>query len=463
MSVSVGHRQLTAGVLLLLLSGAVNASPQQLEAELRERLGSESSAFTVAQMYEQPDAIVAEDIAITYANGDVFTIERYLVGGDYHRPDNVVINGMAVSEAGNSLPFLSVASIELPNASQAVPSIDEMSAPGMVWKALNARDITLNLQGEAADEFFSELDSPTLEGQLHIETLMLEEVSSSAIGLFDMQGVSADFNDLESGISSVLSLANLRIEQLTGIDTPGEESVEHAALNGMDLSGDGWRVALDSAWVEGNSYVGDAGFEGAFFDIGGLLPLLPLEQRREFETFNKILTGGSGQLQADGRSHSRWEEGGETDRLIADGYVRLSSAAGIEYSLDLPISLPKSVSIEQAMQNPALFESATLHGGEVVVAYTDEGLLPRLTTEIAAHENITEAQAVSMALRQARQLEPLLGSQITKLMTGMVDIMAGHSQALTVNVALPNPFTFNQFMMNPMASTERFTLTFELK
>ena len=68
-----------------------------------------------------------------------------------------------------------------------------------------------------------------------------------------------------------------------------------------------------------------------------------------------------------------------------------------------------------------------------------------------------------MAAGQARQLEPLLGSQITKLMTGMVDIMAGHSQALTVNVALPNPFTFNQFMMNPMASTERFTFTYELK
>lgn len=463
MSVSVGHRQLTAGVSLLLLSGAVSASPQQLEAELRERLASESSAFTVAQVYEQPDAIVAEDIAITYANGHVFTIERYLVEGDYHRPDNIVIDGMAVSEAGDSLPFLSVASIELPNASQAVPSMDEMSAPDMVLEALSAHDITLNLPGEAADKFLSELDPPPFEGQLHIETLTLEEVSSSAIGLFDIQGVSADFNDLKNGISSAFSLANLRIEQLTGIDTPGEESVEHAALNGMNLSGEGWSVALDNAWVEGNSYVGDAGFEGAFFDIGGLLPLLPLEQRQGFETFSKVLTGGSGQLQAEGRSHSRWEEEEETDRLISDGYLRLSGAAGIEYSLDLPISLPKSVSIEQAMQTPELFESATLHGGEAVVAYSDEGLLPRLTTEIAANESITEAQAISMAMGQVRQLEPSLGLQITKLMTGMVDIMAGHSQALTVNVALPNPFTVNQFMMNPMRSAERFTLTFELK
>jgi hypothetical protein len=463
MSVSVGHRQLTAGVSLLLLSGAVSASPQQLEAELRERLASESSAFTVAQVYEQPDAIVAENIAITYANGHVFTIERYLVEGDYDRPDNVVIDGMAVSEAGDSIPFLSVASIELPNASQAVPSMDEMSAPDMVLEALNARDITVNLPGEAADTFLSELDSPPFEGQLHIETLTLEEVSSSTIGLFDIQGVSADFNDLKNDISSVFSLANLRVEQLTGIDTPGEESVEHAALNGMNLSGDGWSVALDNAWVEGNSYMGDAGFEGAFFDIGGLLPLLPLEQRQGFETFSKVLTGGSGQLQAEGRSHSRWEEEEETDRLISDGYLRLSGAAGIEYSLDLPISLPKSVSIEQAMQTPELFESATLHGGEVVVAYSDEGLLPRLTTEIAANESISEAQAISMAMGQVRQLGPSLGLQITKLMTGMVDIMAGHSQALTVNVALPDPFTFNQFMMNPMRSTERFTLTFELK
>jgi len=463
MPVSLGHRQLTAGFSLLLLSGVVSASPQQFEADLRERLGNEASAFTVAQVYEQSETIIAEDIAITYANGDVFTIERYLVEGDYHRPDSVVIDGMAVSEADSSQPFFSIVSIELPNAAQAVPSIEEMSAPDFIWNAMNARDITLNLQGEAADEFFSELDSPPLEGHLHIETFTLEEVSSSAIGLFDMQGVSADFNDLKSGISVVFSLANLRVEQLTGIDAPGEESVEHAELSGVNLSGEGWSVVLDSAWVEGNSYVGDAGFEGAFFDIGGLLPLLPLEQRQEFETFNKLLTGGSGQLLAEGRSHSRWDEEGETDRLISDGYLRLSDAAGIEYSLDVPITLPKSVSIEQAMQNPALFESAMLHGGDVVVAYTDEGLLPRLTTEIAANESITEAQAISKALGQARELEPLLGSQITKLMTGLVDIMAGHSQALTVNVALPNPFTFNQFMMNPMGHTERFTFTFELK
>ncbi|WP_030071769.1 hypothetical protein [Halomonas alkaliantarctica] len=463
MPVSLGCRQFTAGFSLLLLSGGVGASPQQFEADLRERLGGEASAFEVAEVYEQSEATIAEDIAITYANGDVFTIKRYRVEGDYHRPDNVVIDGMAVSEAGNSQPFFSVAFIELPDASQAVPSFDEMSASDVVWKALNARDITLNLQGEAADEFFSELDSPPFEGQLHIETLTLEEVSSSAIGLFDLQGVIADFNDLESGVNSVFSLANLRIEQLTGIDTPGEESVEHAVLNGVNLSGDNWSIVLDSAWVEGNAYVGDAGFEGAFFDIGGLLPLLPPEQRQEFETFNKVLTGGSGQFGAEGRSHSRWEEEGESDRLIADGYLRLSGAAGVEYSLDLPIMLPKNVSIEQAMQTPSLFESATLQGGEVNVAYTDEGLLPRLTTEIAANENITEAQAVSQALGQARQLEPLLGPQITKLMTGLVDIMAGHSQALTVNVALPNPFIINQFIMNPMGNTEQFTFTFELK
>ncbi|RUR27764.1 hypothetical protein ELY33_14270 [Vreelandella andesensis] len=463
MSVSLGHRQLTAGLSLLFLSGAVSASPQQLEADLRERLSDEASTFTVAQVYEQSETFIAEDLAITYANGDVLTIERYLVEGDYHRPDNVLINGMAVSETGSSLPFFSISAIELPSAAQAVPSIDEMSAAFVVLNAMKPRDVALSRQGEVADEFFSELDSPPFEGQLHIEALTLEDVSSNAIGLFDMQGVSAELNDVERGISSVFSLANLRIEQLTGIDTPGEERVEHAALSGLNLSGDGWSIALDNAWVEGNSYVGNAGFEGALFDIGGLLPLLPLEERQEFETFNQILTGGSGQFQAEGRSHSRWEEEKETDRLVSDGYLRLSGAAGIEYTLDIPITLPKNVSIEQAMQQPALFESATLHGGDVVVAYSDEGLLPRLATEMAAKENITEAQAISRALGQARELEPLLGAQITKLMTGLVDIMAGHSHALTVNVALPNPFTFNQFMINPMGHTERFTFTFELK
>ena len=82
---------------------------------------------------------------------------------------------------------------------------------------------------------------------------------------------------------------------------------------------------------------------------------------------------------------------------------------------------------------------------------------------MAAQEGISEEQAISEAWAQARQLGPLLGPQVTKLMVGMVDIMAGKAQSLTVNVALPDPFMLNQFILNPMSSSERLTFTFELK
>ncbi|WP_083025705.1 hypothetical protein [Vreelandella lionensis] len=98
-----------------------------------------------------------------------------------------------------------------------------------------------------------------------------------------------------------------------------------------------------------------------------------------------------------------------------------------------------------------------------MVAYADEGMLPRIATEMAAQEGISEEQAISEAWAQARQLGPLLGPQVTKLMVGMVDIMAGKAQSLTVNVALPDPFMLNQFILNPMSSSERLTFTFELK
>ena len=90
-------------------------------------------------------------------------------------------------------------------------------------------------------------------------------------------------------------------------------------------------------------------------------------------------------------------------------------------------------------------------------------MLPRLATEIAAQQGGNEERVISQTLAQAQQLGQLFGPQVTKLMTAMVDIMAGYSQQLTVNVGLPNPFTLNQLIMNPMGSAEQLRFTFELK
>lgn len=458
-------RCLTIGLSALLLSSAVSASPQQLEADLRERLAGENSRLTFSRIYQDgaQQRYIAEDVEVTHTNGDVLSIERYNVEGDYDRPDNVSIDGIALSEAGGAEPLLNIASLMLPEPRHAVPSENDLELSEFAFNAMTARDITLRLDGTVGEELAREFSSSPLEGLVHIETLTLEELSSSALGLLELQGLSVDLKELESDIAAMLTLDNLLIEQLIGLDNPGTERVEHAELNGFSLAGEDWSILLERLWVEGSSYIGDAGFEGADFDIAGLINLVPPAERQELQSLSNVMTGGTGQLSAEGRSHSRWEEVGEMNHLLAEGVFTFSGAAEIAYTMNLPITLPKGVTPEQARQNPELFETATLKGGEVVIAYTDEGMLPRLTTEIAAREGMTEDRAIAQAWAQAQQLGPLMGQQVTKLLSGLVDIMAGNAQALTVNVALPNPFTFEQFLMNPMGSTERLRFTFELK
>jgi len=451
------------GLSLWFVSAAANASVQQLEADLQARLAGDGASMAIGQLVEEANSYVAEDVAITYANGDLLSIARYRVQGNYAAPNSITLDGLSISEVGMNTPVLSVGELVLMEPEAAVPALETFKAEGSVLKALNARDITFRLEGSMAEELAAELDSKALAGYLSIDSLDLEAVSSAAVGLMAMQGISGELNDLETGISATLALADMRLEALEGLDHPGEERLEHGELNGFSLIGEEWSVLLENAWVKGNSYVGEAGFSGAEFDLGELIHLVPPAEREELQAINRVLTGGTGRLSAEGQSQSQWREEDGRHRLTSEGFLNLSGAGSLEFSMDLPVSLPKGATLEQATQNPALFEAATLHGGNVVVAYADEGMLPRIATEMAAQEGISEEQAISEAWAQARQLGPLLGPQVTKLMVGLVDIMAGKAQSLTVNVALPDPFMLNQFILNPMSSSERLTFTFELK
>jgi hypothetical protein len=65
--------------------------------------------------------------------------------------------------------------------------------------------------------------------------------------------------------------------------------------------------------------------------------------------------------------------------------------------------------------------------------------------------------------QERRDLQGLAGPQVAKLMVALVDIMGGHAQSLTTHIALPDPFTLEQFMMDPLGSSQRLRFTFQLK
>ncbi|XQU07758.1 hypothetical protein P4544_14330 [Halomonas sp. LY9] len=263
------------GVALWLVAGTAQASLQQFEADLQAELAGDDARMAIGQLVEEANSYVAEDVAITYANGDLLSIDRYRVAGRYTQPESITLDGISVTELGFDSPVLTVGELVLREPSAAVPTLKAFETEGSTISALSLSDITFRLEGSLADELAAELESQALAGYLSIDSLELEEASSSAVGLIALQGVSGELNDLATGISATLALGDMRIEALEGLDRPGEERLEHAELNGFSLTGEQWSVLLDNAWVKGNSYVGEAGFSGAEFDLGELINLVP--------------------------------------------------------------------------------------------------------------------------------------------------------------------------------------------
>ncbi|WP_218314682.1 hypothetical protein [Halomonas sp. 18071143] len=454
-----------AGLVVTLLSvGDAHASVARLEADLQAQWGRGEQLIEIGELREQEQRVIAEHIVIRQAQGDVVTIEAYHVQGDYDQPESVSFHGIRVIEPDVSDPVLTLTELALDRPGAAVPDFANFTTPDAPLHGLRLQELSLWLDGTLAKQWTAEWgNDAALTGYLTLQALVLEEMSDAALGRFELQGLKAEFNDLALGFSASLGLDELSIRGLEGLDRPGQEQLAWAEVNGFSLTGDRWSILLERAWASGNLYVSDMGFQGAALDMGALIDLAPPQERRDLQAVNNVLTGGSGRLNAAGRSASEWHEDTQPPQLKAEGFLQLSEAGEVSYQMALPVTLPGRATIEQAMQHPALFETARLHGGNVTLAYKDAGLLPRLATELATQEGISTSQMVAQGWAQARQFERLAGPQVAKLMVALVDIMGGHAQSLTTHIALPDPFTLEQFMMDPLGSSQRLRVTFELK
>ncbi|XUO88095.1 hypothetical protein RVM26_03085 [Halomonas sp. KM072] len=454
-----------AGLVVTLLSaGDAHASVARLEADLQAQWGRGEQLIEIGELREQEQRVIAEHIVIRQAQGDVVTIEAYHVQGDYDQPESVSFHGIRVIEPDVSDPVLTLTELALDRPGAAVPDFTNFTTSDAPLHGLRLQELSLWLDGTLAKQWTAEWgNDAALTGYLTLEALVLEEMSHAALGRFELHGLNAEFNDLASGFTASLALDEVIVRGLQGLDRPGQAQLERAELNGFRLTGDRWSVLLERAWASGNTYVGDVGFQGAALDIGQLIRLAPAQERQDLQVMNNVLTGGSGQMNAAGRSVSEWDDETQPPQLTSEGFLQLSGAGDVRYQMELPVTLPAHVTVEQAMQDPTLFETATLHGGSITLAYEDAGLLPRLASELAAQEGISTSQMVSHSWAQARQLEAVAGPQVAKLMVALVDIMGGHAQSLTTHIALPDPFTLEQFMMDPLGSSQRLRFTFQLK
>ena len=454
-------QRLTVGLSALFLSGMVSASSEKLEADLREGLVGDG-VITFSRVYEdaQQGLYVAEGIEVTNQEGEVLTFERYTVQGDYDQPTSVSAEGIAMFSAEEAQPLISVDSITLANPGMAVLSIDALEASDYTLPGLAINGLRINLAEIIVSEWSADLPS----GYLSMDSLNAEDISRHAIGLLEVDGVSADILfDAYRAISGQLDIASIRIEQLQGMEHPGQESVESASLNGASLVGEGWQVALERLWVDGSAFNGNTGFEGAYFDVAELIKLVPPSERQELQTFLDVMTDGTGQLHADAYHESRWQEESEHSRLLSEGSMTFTNAGDIAYSMDIPLVLSEGITLDDATRDSALFENALLKGGRLLLTYSDEGLLPRLASSIAVSEGISAPQVIVQMNQQAQQAGAMFGPQVQKVIRGLVDIMAGHSSDMNVSAALPKNMMFNHSMLSPMRIAEYVDIRIELK
>src|SRR5690554_3950319 len=114
---------------LMAASGLAAADPERLRADLQAlfagqgqlELGEVSSAMLRSR-------VTAEDIVFEAKEGERLLIDRYIVSGDYDRPDEVTLEGVRVEDSLTEFTLVSMQRIVLGEPSRAVLPLHEARA-----------------------------------------------------------------------------------------------------------------------------------------------------------------------------------------------------------------------------------------------------------------------------------------------------------------------------------------------
>ncbi|MDT0500728.1 MULTISPECIES: hypothetical protein [unclassified Halomonas] len=341
---------------------------------------------------------------------------------------------------------------------------------------LTIGDLSTSLLGgetRAEDLRFESLEGETLlieryvvEGDYeHPDTVTLEGIRVEGVDLEDAPPGLED--DLLLNIGSIVVEAPGSAVPPLDDETLAEQWFEVMSLAELSLDHpEGALASLIGLELDGDFEDGEGGLslEALEVDLSRLIALSPEEERTQMRMVSNVLTEGSGLLRLDGGFDAQWEPSGEQEgRLVSSGELALRDALSLALDLESLLALPEGVDVAELMADGSLLEEASLGGGHLVLSLAEQGLFGRLMTLGATMEGVSEAEYLEKARTQAEGFGMMFGPQVSDLLHGLVDLMAGSAEELVVTLDLPAEERLESFAEDPLALPERFAMQVETR
>ncbi|QTP55943.1 hypothetical protein HNO51_15370 [Billgrantia sulfidoxydans] len=459
--------QMLAFATLMGACGIAAADAERLEADLRALFGGGGSlSLGEVSSGMLRSRTTAEEIVFETEEGERLLIDRYIVSGDYDAPDEVTLEGFRIEDSLTELTLMSAERIVMGEPSRAVFPLHAGLDPEEVRLGSLAIDgIVLELASELAGELFPDTPLQRGQGRMTIERVRGESLTHDAIGMLEITGVAGAAEDLDEIGSGSFTLASLRLEELTGLDTEGEETLASLLLRDLDVEASELVGSLALLDVDGDFDDGKGGvrLEGLHLDLARMIELAPEEERTQLRMASNVLTDGSGELRLDAAFLGSWQEKGEHSVLVSDSQVDVQDALRLLFDINLPVRLPPGITPADAFADTDWLERATLLGGDMRLNLADKGLFARLATLGAAMEGVTEAQYVEQARTQAQGLGMMFGPEAQAVLLGLVELLEGSAEELEVRVKLPAESTVNSYQTDPLGGAEKLNIKVETR
>lgn len=245
---------LALAAVMLVAPNLAAADAKRLEADLRAMFGAHGTlAIGDVSSALLRSRLSAHDIRFETPEGERLLIDRYVVSGDYDRPDEVTLEGLRLEDALTDFTLMSAERIVLGEPSRAVFALDDaLAAEAVRIGSLAIDGIALDLGSELADDLFYATPMYGGQGRLTVDSVRGKSLSGTAIELFEVAGVAGTLSEVDELGSASFTLESLRIEGLTGLDSDGDEQLARLELRGLDLLTDSLAASLARLDMDGD-------------------------------------------------------------------------------------------------------------------------------------------------------------------------------------------------------------------
>lgn len=459
---SMSRQALLAALSLSIsLPALAGEGAERLEADLRA-LFAEEGTLTIGEVEEAliRDRVTAHDLHFVGPDGQQLWLDRYVVSGDYDRPDEVRVEGIRLEAPGREQSRLAAETLRLDAPSRAVLPLHEETWPADVTvEGLGLEALSAEFDAQAAGSGVAKA-----RGRIAVERLEAAGVSRDALEVLEVSGVKGKAAGDEEFGSGTFALAFARVEGLRGLQGPEEDrELDRLEVRDLALDFDRLVASLAALEVDGDVSDGEGGvrLEALELDLARMIALAPEAERTRLRMLSNVLTDGSGRLRLDADSTGRWTAEEGATRLLGELTLTADEAFGWAVDADLPVRLPAGTAPADVLTRQAPLEEATLLGGRIDATLTDRGLFGRLPTIMAAQQGVSEAEFLAQARTQAQGFGMMLGPEIEALFTGLVAMMAGEASELDIALRLPAESELEALSADPLALPERLEMRVE--